>query len=201
MARHHSGGIEIRPNCRQVFLFDTKQIEPLTARHFYQTRLIFIRSIGDGAQFIGRSHAAPHTRHDRIGAVLLDVGVHAFVDETALLIVHRHPRPCTEQIVIQGRAAGCTAVGRGPMLRLHHFGNGFQCLFDNRVADIFMGKAGAFAHRLDLPFTGKFLSKRQREEVFDQPCALAAASRCFAARPDSVQILRTGIDAGDNFAF
>ncbi len=43
--------------------------------------------VGDGAQFIGRGHAAPHARDDREGAVLLDVGVDALVDEARLRVV------------------------------------------------------------------------------------------------------------------
>ncbi len=44
---------------------------------------ILVDHVGDGAQFGRRGHAAPHARHHRIGAVLLDVGVHALVDEAA----------------------------------------------------------------------------------------------------------------------
>ena len=40
----------------------------------------------------GVGDAAPHARHDRIGAVLLDVGVDALVDEARLVVV-RDIRP------------------------------------------------------------------------------------------------------------
>ena len=43
--------------------------------------------VGDAAQLVGGGLAAPHARDHRVGAVLLDVGVAALVDEAALRVV------------------------------------------------------------------------------------------------------------------
>ena len=70
----------------------------------------FSATDGDGVQLGGRRQAAPHARHTRIGAVLLDVGVHALVDEARVGIVAIFARPGAEQIIIQRRAAFVAAV-------------------------------------------------------------------------------------------
>ena len=51
MARNHAGFVEIGPDTRQVFLFDAKQIYPLTAGDFdvgYVNRLMeLVQKIAD----------------------------------------------------------------------------------------------------------------------------------------------------------
>ena len=58
---------------------------------------------------------APHPRHDRIGAVLLDVGVHRSLTKRRLLVVDVLARPGAEQVVVERRAARGAAVGRRPV--------------------------------------------------------------------------------------
>ena len=55
--------------------------------------LVLVRDVGDAAQLGRRGHAAVDARHDAEGAVLLDVGVDAVVDEArvALVLVLRAP--------------------------------------------------------------------------------------------------------------
>jgi hypothetical protein len=48
--------------------------------------LILVGDIGNAPQLIRRRHAAADARNDRERAVLLDVGVHAIVDEACRLV-------------------------------------------------------------------------------------------------------------------
>ena len=77
--------------------------------------LVFVHHIGDAPQFLGAGLAAPHARDHAVAAVLLDVGVAAFVDEAALRVVLRLLRPGADEVVVDGRAAGGAAVGRAPV--------------------------------------------------------------------------------------
>ncbi len=86
MAGNHAGGVEISPDGGQVFLPDAEDVEPLAAGHLDHRRIVFLHHIGNRAQFLGVGEAAPHARHHRIGAVLLDIGVQPLVDEAALLV-------------------------------------------------------------------------------------------------------------------
>src|SRR3546814_191943 len=78
-------------------------------------RVIFFDDIGDRAQLFGVGEAAPHARDDGVSTVLLDIGVEAFVDEAALLVVGVVAGQRAEQIVIERRAARRAAVGGGPV--------------------------------------------------------------------------------------
>ena len=95
------------------------------------------------------------------------------VDEAALLVVLIFTRPCAEQVVIERRTAGGAAVGRCPVQFLHHLRNGSELLFEDQPADIVMGEAGAFAHRLRAGL--HFRAQSQRQQAFHQPGATAAA--------------------------
>src|SRR3546814_3517057 len=77
---------------RKVFLPDAEQIKALPASDLHHARAIFVRCIGNGPQFIGRRDPAPHAWHDRISAVLLDIPVHPFIDETAARVLLLHLR-------------------------------------------------------------------------------------------------------------
>ena len=71
-----------RPDGGQICsLLHAEQVDALAAGHLHRRDVELVDHVGDGAQFGRRGHAAPHARHDRIGAVLLDVGVDALVDE------------------------------------------------------------------------------------------------------------------------
>ena len=72
-------------------------------------------------------HAAPHARHDRIGAVLLDVGVHPLVDEARLLVVAVFAGPGAQQVIVQRGPAACAAVRRLPVERRITSGMVFSC--------------------------------------------------------------------------
>ena len=63
--------------------------------------------------------AAPHARHDREGAVLLDVGVGALVDEARLVVVGIFVGPVADQVVVECRPA-LGAAARGLPLELLH---------------------------------------------------------------------------------
>ena len=112
MARHHAGRIEIGPDGGQVFFPDAEDIQALAAGHLDHRGVIFFDHVGDRAQFLGVGEPAPHARHDRVGAILLDVGVHPFVDETAALVVLIVARQRAEQIIIERRTAGGAALRR-----------------------------------------------------------------------------------------
>ena len=70
-----------RPDGRQVVLLHAQQVDALAAGDLDGRDVELVGHVGDGAQLRRRGHAAPHARHHRIGAVLLDVGVDALVDE------------------------------------------------------------------------------------------------------------------------
>src|SRR5262249_1400140 len=67
-----------------------------------------------GAEVVGVGHGGHHVRDRRDGGVLLDVRVHAFVDETALRIVDGFARPGGQQVVVDRGAARRAAVRRAP---------------------------------------------------------------------------------------
>ncbi len=81
MARHKPGLVEVAPHGGQVFLLHAQQVDALAAGHLDGRDVELLRHGGDGVQFGRRGHAAPHARHHAVGAVLLDIGVHALVDE------------------------------------------------------------------------------------------------------------------------
>src|SRR5690606_18477150 len=102
-----------------------------------------------------------HARHDRIGAVLLDVSVDTLVDVAALLVVAIFAGPCAEQIVVERRPAGGAAIGRRPVEALHHLWDRSHFLRDDLAADIAVAEAGALAHRLHLTLAGIGIAQRQ----------------------------------------
>ena len=87
VAGHHAGLVQVGPDRGQILLLDAEQVDALAAGDLDGRDLELVGDVGDGAQFARRGDAAPHARHHRIGAVLLDVGVDALVDEARLRVV------------------------------------------------------------------------------------------------------------------
>ncbi len=130
--------------------------------------LELVGHVGNRPQLAGRGHAAPHPRHDRIGAVLLDVGVDTLVDVTRLLVVAIFAGPGREQIIVQRGPAGVAAVVGLPVHELHDIGNGLQLLLDDDAARVIVAVIGALAHRLDLRRRRIVAAEREREHLFHQ---------------------------------
>ncbi len=79
---------------------------------------------------------APHARHDGIGAVLLDVGVHALVDEARLIVVGVFARPVADEIVVERRAALGAAARGLPLELLHQRRDRLQALGLDQAAHV-----------------------------------------------------------------
>src|SRR5574343_389350 len=175
VAGDHACSVEVRPHGRQVFLLDAKQVDALAAGDLDGRHVVFFGRIGDGAQFGRRRQAAPHARHDRVGAVLLDVGVGAFVDEARLRIVLGLVRETGDQVVVEGRAALVAAV-RG--LPFHELEDGFlagQMLSNDHFADLFMRMVGTAADRLGIERgRGVGAADGRGQDLLDQAGAGAA---------------------------
>ena len=110
----HARRIEISPDIGQVFLADTKQIDTLAASDLDGRHVVFFSRISNGAQLGRRCQTAPHTWHDRVGAIFLDIGVCPLVDEARLGIVFGLVRKTRDQVIVNGRAALVATVGRFP---------------------------------------------------------------------------------------
>ena len=112
VAGDHAGALRSAQTRGQVLLLDAQQVDALAAGDLDGRDRELVDHVGDGAQLARRRHAAPHARHDRVGAVLLDVGVDALVDEARLVVVGVFAGPGAEQIVVERRAAlGAAARG------------------------------------------------------------------------------------------
>ena len=98
----------------------------------------------------GAGHAAPHARHHRIGAVLLDVGVDALVDEARLAVVlDIRPARRTEQVVVERRAALGAAVRRSSIPdACITAGMDLSPCADDQAAHVVVAEVGAAADRL-----------------------------------------------------
>ena len=90
LPRRHA---EVGPDLRQVFLPDAEEIDPLAAGDLDHRHLVLVGDVGNAAQLRRARDAAVNARNDREGAVLLDVRVHAVVDEPrrAVLVVIAAP--------------------------------------------------------------------------------------------------------------
>ena len=122
----------------------------------------------------GRRDAAPHARDHGIGAVLLDVGVVAFVHEAALAVVAVVQRPVGQKVVVQRRAAGGAAADRAPAQLLHDGRDGLEAHRLDQAAHILVRVVGAFAHRR-VGVGGKAVAEGQGHDLLDQPGAGTAA--------------------------
>ena len=193
-ARDEAGGVELRPHGRQVFLLHAEQIDALPARDLDSGNAEAIGDIGDGAQFVGRGEPAPHARHDREGAVLLDVGVNALVDETRLVVVLVVVGPGADEIIVERRTAGRAAAGGLPGELLHHRRQRLQFLRLDLRAHFLMREIDAFAHRLAVA-RDIFVAERGDEQRLDFRRALAAG--CRRLGPGAHLVDRGQAAAGD----
>ena len=96
------GHAEVGPDPRQVLLPDAEQVDPLAAGQLDHRHVVLLGHVGDPAQLLGGGDPAAHLRHDREGAVLLDVGVHPVVDEPGVLLVDVRPRPTSSSAARPG---------------------------------------------------------------------------------------------------
>ena len=178
VAGNHAGGVEVGPHLRQVFLLHPKQVDALAAGHLDGRHVVLLGGVGDGAQFGRRRQPAPHARHDRIGAILLDVGVRTLVDEARLRIVLRVVRPGRDQVIVERGAALVAAVRRLPFEKGHDLRNARQVLLADHLAYLVMAVIGAGAHRL-LVGSGRRVGAAdgRGENLFDQAGA-GTAGRC-----------------------
>ena len=176
MAARH---VQILPHCRQVFLLHAQQIDTLAAGDFHCRNLVLIDHVGDAAQFGCIRLAAPHARDDGVGAILLDVGMRALVDEARLRIVFRLMRPGRDQVIVQRRAARRTAIRRTPLHEADHIRNRQQLVDLDRIAHFLMRVVGAAAHRLGL--AGRFIvaARGEGNDLLDQAGAGTARGGSF----------------------
>ena len=123
MAGNKSCCGEIAPHLGQVFFCYPQQINTLPAGDFDRRDFIFFGDVRDGAQLRRRRDPAPDARYHRVGAVLLDIGVHAFVDEARVAIIEIVAWPCRQQIIVQSRTTLMAAIGCFPFQFLHQFRN------------------------------------------------------------------------------
>src|SRR5690606_5551122 len=167
---------QVAPDIDQVFLAHAQQVYALAAGDLDHGDGVLVGHVGDAAQFGGIGDAALHLRHHREGAVLLDVGVRALVDEAALRVVHRLARPGREHVVVDRRAAGGAAVGRAPFHEGVGLGVADQVVLADRLAHLAVGKAGAAAHRLGLGRLLEVGAQAVHQDLLDQAGARAAGA-------------------------
>ena len=103
--------------------------------------LVLVGDVGDAAELVRRRHAAADARDDRERAVLLDVGVHAIVDEArrAILVVIAAPEHVEH--VAQRRLADLAADAVA--VDLEHLLHRLQLLAAQDVAQLVLGKRQA----------------------------------------------------------
>ena len=103
------------------------------------------RDRGDGVQFGRRGEPAPHARHHRIGAVLLDVGVDTLIDEARTGIIAIFAGPGAKEIIVERGPAFVTALRLFPGERRAHRLHRLQLLCEDRLADLVVAGVGAIA--------------------------------------------------------
>ena len=172
--------VEVLPNLGQILLVHAKQIDALPAGDLHRRNSVFVHHVGDAAQIARRGDPAEHARHHRVGAVFLDVGMGALVDEARLRIIARLLRPGAQDVIIQRRAATCAAIGRAPFQKTHGRWNRDELLHADRFTHFLMGVIGAATHRLGGVGLRRISpAHRGREYLFHQPGAGAAGRRGF----------------------
>src|SRR5690606_9928389 len=100
-ARH----VEVLPDVGKVFPAHAEQVDALAARDLDGRYPVLLDHVGNAAQLARARLAAPDAGHHGVGAVLLDVGVVALVDEAGTRIVLRLARPGAGQVVVERRPA------------------------------------------------------------------------------------------------
>ena len=78
MARLEPGVDELAPDERQLLHARTEEVDALRAGDL-GVKAMALRYLAEDHQLLGRDLAAGHARHDRIGAVLLQVGEEVIV--------------------------------------------------------------------------------------------------------------------------
>ena len=169
--------VQVLPDFRQVIFLDAQQVDALATGDLDHRHLVLVGNIRNAAQLGSIGHAAEHAGHHRVGAVFLDIGVGALVDEARLRVVLRFARPGGDEVVVQRRAAGGAAVGRAPVQVAHHIRNADQVLLDNGFAHLPMRQItapadGFFALGLYVRRTADGV----HQDLFDQPGAGAAGA-------------------------
>ena len=172
MTRDEPGLAEVGPDGRKVLLLHAQKIDALAAGDFDGGDIELLRHIGDGAQFRRGGDATPHPRHHRIGAVLLDVGVHPLVDKTRLRVVAVALRPGADEVIVQGGPAFLAAILGLPAECLAHRRDCRQPLGSDRTAHRIVAMLGAFAYRR--VGVGHDQTAEMREDRLDFAGALAA---------------------------
>src|SRR5262249_8119137 len=99
------GHAQLFPDLRQVFFFDSQQIDALASGDFHHRDLVFFGDIGDLAQLRRRSDASAHARHHAERAIVLNIGVHAVVDEPRRTVFYVVAAPHHVDHVAQCRLA------------------------------------------------------------------------------------------------
>src|SRR5690606_39092848 len=146
-------------------------------------------------------HAAPHARDYRVGAVFLDVGVGAFVDQARLRVVLGLARPGGNQVIVECRATGGTAVGCLPVHEGHGVAQAGQVVVADGFAYLAVGQLAAAANgflafRLDVCRTADGTD----EDLLDQADAGTAGTAGLGVLLDLVHreqaVLLDGLDDG-----
>src|SRR5690606_40076907 len=101
-----AGHADALPPVGEVFPAHAGQVDALAARDLDGRYPVLLDHVGNAAQLARARLAAPDAGHHGVGAVLLDVGVVALVDEAGTRIVLRLARPGAGQVVVEqiGRA-------------------------------------------------------------------------------------------------
>ena len=172
MARGHA---DVFPDIDQVFLLDAQQVDALSAGDLDRRNLVLVDRVGDAAQLARIGFAAPHTRDHAVGAILLNVGMAALVDVAALRVVLALLGPGAGDVVVHRWAAAGAAVGRAPLQKTVHIGNGQQLVGADRIAHRLVPQIGAAAHRLELGRGRVVAAGGEHQDLLDQPGARAAA--------------------------
>src|SRR5690606_21147057 len=145
MTGHEARLAQLGPDRRQVLLLHAQHVDALAAGDLHHRDVELFHHIRDGPQLLRARHAAPHTRDNGIGAVLLDVGVHALVDEARLVVVGIFVRPLADEVVVERGPALGAAAGGLPFELLHDGRNGLEPLRPDQPAHLVMAEIGAAA--------------------------------------------------------
>ncbi len=187
MAGDEAGGRQIAPDAGEILLPHAEQIDALAAGDVYGRHAVLLRDLGDRFEFGGRGLAAPHARHDRVAAVLLDVGVHALVDEARLVVVAVLAGPLTEQVIVQRGAALRAAVPGLPVQIVHHRAQRCQALLADGPADVVVRMVGAGAQRFAARRLRIVTAQGVRQQRLDQTGAGAAGAGGLGVRAHLVE--------------
>ena len=119
MARFEAGGDQFFPDERQLLDVRAEQVDALAAGDL-GVEAVLLRDLADRDQAVGRDFAARHARHDRVGAVLLDVGEEVVVGvlQRRVLLLQHELVPARRENAGHGRFADVAAEAAA-MLREH----------------------------------------------------------------------------------